>query len=53
MGTFGQSEATARKETFRMPAAEKIKDSVDIIEKIKTSRSCCESVKSFATNPVN
>jgi CRP-like cAMP-binding protein len=36
MGTFGQSEATARKETFRMPAVEKIKDSVDIIEKIKT-----------------
>jgi len=36
MGKFGQSEATARKETFRMPTAEKIKDSVDIIEKIKT-----------------
>ena len=36
MGTLELFEATASKEAPRMPAAEKIKDSVDIIEKIKT-----------------
>ena len=36
MGILELFEATARKEAPRMPTAEKIKDSVDIIEKIKT-----------------
>jgi CRP/FNR family cyclic AMP-dependent transcriptional regulator len=36
MGVLEIFEATARKEARRMPKAEKIKDGVDIIEKIKT-----------------